>query len=67
MLAAFMRHPLSEYFYMLLKSSLNYSDDLKIPLQYKRQLIEKLLEYFQLHVSGFGDIKSHKVLEEVWS
>ncbi|MCX6290690.1 MAG: DNA repair protein RecO [Bacteroidetes bacterium] len=63
----FISHPLSEYFYLLLKSSLNFTDDLKIPYQYKRQLIEKLLEYFQLHVSGFGNIKSHKVLEEVWS
>lgn len=63
----FISHPLSEYFYLLLKSSLNFSDDLKIPLQYKRQLIEKTLVYFQLHVSGFGTINSHKVLEEVWS
>ena len=59
--------PLSEYFYLLLKSSLHSQDDLKIPVQYKRQLIEKLLEYYQLHVSGFANIKSHKVLEEVWS
>jgi hypothetical protein len=35
-------------------------------MQYKRQLIEKILSYFQLHVSGFGTVKSHKVLEEVW-
>lgn len=66
-LPAFMIHPLSEYFYLLMKSSLNYSDELKIPIQYKRQLIEKILEYYQLHISGFGNIKSHKVLEEVWS
>ncbi len=63
----FIPHPLSEYFYLLLKLSLNFSDNLKIPVQYKRQLIEKLLDYFQLHSSGFGNIKSHKVLEEVWS
>lgn len=63
----FISHPLSEYFYKLMKSSLNFSDDLKISLPYKRQLIEKLLEYFELHVSGFSTIKSHKVLEEVWS
>ena len=66
-LPAFISHPLSEYFYQLLKSSLNYSDDPKIPIQYKRQLIEKILEYYELHISGFGNVKSHKVLEEVWS
>jgi len=63
----FVVHPLSEYFNLLLKASLNFSDDLKIPLQYKRQLIEMMISYFQLHVSGFGNVKSHKVLEEVWS
>ncbi len=63
----YIEHPLSEYFYLIIKSSLNFSDDLKIPVLFKRQLIEKLLDYFQLHVSGFENIKSHKVLEVVWS
>jgi DNA repair protein RecO (recombination protein O) len=63
----YLEQPLSEYFYQLLKSSLHHADDVKIPIQYKRLLIEKLLEYYQLHVSGFANIKSHKVLEEVWS
>jgi hypothetical protein len=25
-----------------------------------------LLEYFSLHIEGFGNIKSQKVLEQVW-
>ena len=32
----------------------------------RRTLIEYLLEYFALHLDGFGNIKSHKVLEEIW-
>ena len=63
----YIEHPLSESFYNLLKSSLIGSDDLIIPLTTKRQIIEKLLDYFRLHVSGFESIKSHKVLEVVWS
>lgn len=63
----FVEPPLSEYFYLLLRSSLNFSDDFKIPVMYKRQILEKLLEYFRLHVSGFDALKSHKVLETVWS
>lgn len=33
----------------------------------KRKLLDRMVEYFRLHVAGFGEIKSHKVLEEVWS
>jgi len=33
----------------------------------KRELIEKLLQYYALHLTGFGGIHSNKVLEEVWS
>jgi DNA repair protein RecO (recombination protein O) len=31
----------------------------------RRYLLNKLLEYYSLHVEGFGNIKSHEVLEEV--
>ena len=33
----------------------------------KRKLLDKLLEYYRLHIEGFGEIRSHKILEEVWS
>lgn len=32
----------------------------------RKQLIEYLLEYYALHLENFGEIKSHKVLSEVW-
>lgn len=32
----------------------------------KRRLLDRLVEYFRLHVEGFGEVRSHKVLEEVW-
>jgi len=38
---------------------LNFSND------ERRYLLNKLLEYYSLHVEGFGNIKSHEVLEEV--
>ena len=31
----------------------------------RRYLIDKLLDYFALHIEGFGNIRSHEVLEEV--
>jgi len=57
----------SENFSSLLKSSLNFSSSIKIPLAQKRMLVEKILEYYRLHLAGFTEVKSLKVLEEVWS
>ena len=57
----------SEIFSALVKSSLNLSSSLKVPLAQKRILVEKILEYFRLHLAGFTEVKSLKVLEEVWS
>jgi len=57
----------SENFSLLLKSSLNFSSPLLIPLAQKRMLMEKILEYYRLHLAGFSEVKSLKVLEEVWS
>ncbi|MFM8431992.1 MAG: DNA repair protein RecO [Bacteroidota bacterium] len=32
----------------------------------KRKLLDRLVDYFRLHVAGLGEIRSHKVLEEIW-
>ena len=58
---------LSETFASLLQTSVNFSAQLAVPLPKKRMLIEKILEYYRLHLSAFGEIKSLRVLEEVWS
>jgi DNA repair protein RecO (recombination protein O) len=57
----------AEIFSSLLQSSMNFSSSLKAPLAQKRMLTEKILEYYKLHLAGFTDVKSLKVLEEVWS
>ena len=31
----------------------------------RKILVEKILTYYQLHIDGFGQIKSHSILEEV--
>ena len=38
---------------------------LKLNNDERRYLIQKLLEYYSLHIDGFGNIRSHEVLEEV--
>lgn len=62
----FLKPPLSEHFFKILRHLPDFSALLAIPANEKRELIERILEYYQLHISGFGNIKSHKVLEQIW-
>jgi DNA repair protein RecO (recombination protein O) len=59
----FVSMPLSGYIAELLKA--DYSTSVKMTTADRRSLISFLLEYFTLHIEGFGEIKSHKVLEQV--
>jgi DNA repair protein RecO (recombination protein O) len=45
----------------------NYGFSLNVSVEKRRMMIGFLLEYFELHIDGFKDIRSHKVLEQVWS
>ena len=60
----FISPPLSGYFAALINSE--YSFSLNISSAERRMLIVFMLEYFELHIEGFGKVKSHKVLEQVW-
>lgn len=59
--------PLSAAFDTLINTSLTDATDAGISIAQKRELIEKLIEYYKLHISSFGAIHSNKVLEEVWN
>jgi DNA repair protein RecO (recombination protein O) len=43
-----------------------YSFSIDISSIERRMLIASVLEYYALHIEGFGNIKSHKILEQVW-
>lgn len=60
----FIPPPLSGYFAAVINAE--YSFSLNITSLERRMLIAFMLEYFELHIEGFGEIKSHKVLEQVW-
>lgn len=60
----FIQLPLSAYLSNLMAADLGRSDSLSI--SERRTLINLLLEYFSLHIDGFGNLKSQKVLEQVW-
>lgn len=56
----------STHFSKLILQSTDLSTQLNLSAPDKRILIENILEYYRLHVSGFTTIKSHKVLEQIF-
>ncbi len=58
--------PLSGIFSELIQSSVNFSASPSISILQKRMLMEKILDYYRFHLAGFTELKSLKVLEEVW-
>jgi len=57
--------PHTQNFSRLLQCSFETLAELKFTNDERRYLIAKLLEYYSLHIEGFGNIRSHEVLEEV--
>jgi DNA repair protein RecO (recombination protein O) len=49
----------------ILNSNFDNLQNLKISSSDRKVILEKIIMYYQLHVEGFGNIKSHEVLEEV--
>lgn len=59
--------PHTQNFARLLQSNFEALPTLKLSNDERRYLIGKLLEYYALHIEGFGNIQSHEILEEVLS
>ena len=59
--------PHTQNFSRLLQCGFKDMQQLKLGNDERRYLIQKLLEYYALHIEGFGNIRSADVLEEVLS
>lgn len=57
--------PYTQYFNLLIGKSFEELSAIKLPNDIRRYLIDRLIEYYALHLEGFGQIRSHEVLEEV--
>jgi DNA repair protein RecO (recombination protein O) len=57
--------PHTQNFTRLLQSSFEHITQVKLNNDDRRYLIQKLLEYYALHIESFGNIRSHEVLEEI--
>ncbi|OOQ58631.1 DNA repair protein RecO [Mucilaginibacter pedocola] len=62
---SYLSPPHTANFQLLLESGFGHIGEIKLSNDERRYLINKLLEYYALHIEGFGYIKSHEVLEEV--
>ncbi|MBE9584600.1 DNA repair protein RecO [Mucilaginibacter sp. JRF] len=65
--ALYLSAPHTQNFYSLLQSNFGNEAQLVFNNSERRYLIDKMLEYYALHIEGFGNIRSHEVLEEVLS
>ena len=63
--ASIVEQPFTNIWIQLLQSNFNNLDKLAVSATDRRIILAKILEYYRLHIEGFGQIKSHLVLEEV--
>jgi DNA repair protein RecO (recombination protein O) len=59
--------PHTQNFNRLLQHGFENLAEIKFTNDERRYLINKIIEYYSLHVEGFGHVRSHEVLEEVLS
>ncbi len=62
---SYLSPPHTQNFHALLQSHFQDMQKLRLSNDERRYLVQKLLEYYALHIEGFGNIRSHEVLEEV--
>lgn len=61
----FLAPPYTQYFNLLIDRSFDELPEIKLPNDIRHFLLDRLIEYYALHIEGFGQIRSHEVLEEV--
>jgi len=57
--------PLSDHLAALLPVGFDQLSDLGIPADERRELLDRLLLYFRMHVEGLGEIRSPAILHDV--
>ena len=57
--------PLSHHFFRAANTGLQNLDQLTIPGNHRKALLDRVIDYYRLHLEGLGEIKSHHILEMV--
>src|SRR5690606_8395170 len=61
-----LQNPHTTYFANLLTCSFEDLASLQFPLAERRLLLQKIIDFYRLHIDHLGEIHSHEVLEEVF-
>jgi len=62
----FLRPDLSEPFDFFLQSDLAHQHTLSLDRVTRQQLLQKIIQYYRLHIEGMPELNSPKVLGETW-
>lgn len=65
--AFILEQPYTALWTNILNSNFDNLHSLHLSSQERKVILEKILEYYQFHVEGFGRVRSHEVLKEVLS
>lgn len=60
-----LQQPHTSVWTTLLNSNFNMLENIHITAADRKVILKKILDYYQLHIEGMGQVKSHIVLEEV--
>jgi DNA repair protein RecO (recombination protein O) len=61
----YLEEPLTSAWKELFRSSFETMNTLRWPADLRRGLLARLVDYYRLHIDGFGEIRSLQVLEDV--
>jgi DNA repair protein RecO (recombination protein O) len=62
----YMNHELSEIFKTLISTSPGQARTLELTTSQRREMLQRIIMYYSLHIPGFKNLKSLKVLNEVF-
>jgi DNA repair protein RecO (recombination protein O) len=63
----FLPEPYTAYWKQLLNANFENLDNISITGAERRLLLHKIIQYYQLHIENFGQVRSQQVLEDVLS
>lgn len=63
----YLERPYSDDLSAAISKSFDLTTEMNFSLESRRKLLDAMIEFYQLHIENFGQVKSKKVLEEVFS
>lgn len=63
----FLKEPLTGVFQALLNVGMTAFGTVKMTNSQRRELLQRLIDYYRLHLDGMKELNSHRILEEVLS